>query len=47
MLPLGILFATISVQFLDIRTMYLIIGAIICVTSLTGYTFLKSKEKIK
>ena len=47
MLPLGILFATVSVQFLPIRTMYLIIGAIICVTSLTGYAFLKSKEEMK
>lgn len=47
MLPLGILFATISVQFLTIRSMYLIVGAVICVTSLTGYAFLKNKEEIK
>ncbi|WP_419960287.1 MFS transporter [Psychrobacillus sp. BM2] len=47
MLPLGILFATISVQFIAIRSLYLIIGAIICVTSLTGYTFLKNREEIK
>lgn len=47
MLPLGILFATISVQFIAIRSLYLIIGAIICVTSLTGYTFLKNREEFK
>ena len=47
MLPLGILFATISVQFIAIRSLYLIIGAIICVTSLTGYAFLKNREDIK
>ncbi|SDN48645.1 Major Facilitator Superfamily protein [Psychrobacillus sp. OK028] len=47
MLPLGILFATIAVQILAIRTMYLIIGAIICSTSLAGYALLKNKEEIK
>lgn len=47
MLPFGILFATISVQFLAIRTMYLIIGVIICITSLIGYAFLKNKEEIR
>ena len=47
MLPLGILFATVSVQFLTIRTMYLIIGAVICVTSLVGYVFLKNKADIR
>ncbi|MFJ7827412.1 MFS transporter [Psychrobacillus sp. NPDC096623] len=45
--PLGILFATVSVQFLAIRTMYLIIGVIICITSLNGYAFLKNKVEIK
>lgn len=43
MLPLGILCATISVQFLPIRTMYFIIGTLICITSLFGYGLLKNK----
>ena len=45
MLPLGILFATVTVQFLSIRTLYFVIGSVICITSLVGYLYL-SKQRV-
>ncbi|MCU9614917.1 MFS transporter [Caldibacillus lycopersici] len=46
MLPAGILFATVAVQFYSIRTLYLVIGSIICITALIGYFYL-SKQQVQ
>ena len=46
MLPLGILFATVTVQFLSIRTLYFVIGSVICITSLVGYLYLNKQVKV-
>jgi hypothetical protein len=45
MLPLGILFATVTVHFLSIRSLYFVIGSIICITSLGGYLYI-NKQRI-
>ncbi|MEK4521356.1 MFS transporter [Psychrobacillus sp. FSL W7-1457] len=44
MLPLGILFATVTVQFFSIRTLYFVIGSVICITSLVGYLYLNKQR---
>ena len=46
MLPLGILFATITTPFLTIRMLYFIIGAVICLTALIGYFYLHKQKTI-
>lgn len=47
MLPLGILIATISVEWLTIRQMYFGIGSIICISSIVGYFYVQQqREKI-
>lgn len=46
MLPTGILIATIGVNFVSIRNLYLMIGLIICMTSTCGFFILKVKRKI-
>ena len=47
MLPLGILFATISAEWLTIRQMYFGIGFIICLSSIFGYIIVQQqKEKV-
>jgi len=43
MLPLGILFATITTPFITIRMLYFIIGFVICLTSLIGYFYLNKQ----
>src|SRR5699024_4981958 len=47
MLPLGILFATVTVQFLSIRGIYFTIGSVICFTSLVGYLYFNKKHVLK
>lgn len=47
MLPLGILFATVTVQFLSIRGVYLAIGSVICLTSLVGYLYFNKKRVLE
>ncbi|WP_188386014.1 MFS transporter [Ornithinibacillus halotolerans] len=44
MMPLGILFATVTAPFVHIRTIYIIIGSIICLTAVGGYFYLKNKK---
>lgn len=46
MLPLGILIATIGVEYISIRNLYLLISLIICPTSLFGYVMLKTKKVV-
>lgn len=46
MLPIGILIATIGVNYVSIRSLYLLIGLIICVTSIFGYFILKAKKDL-
>lgn len=47
MLPLGILIATVSAEWLTIRQMYFGIGSIICISSILGYFYVQQQEKIK
>lgn len=44
MIPLGILTATIGVNYVSIRNLYFLIGSIICITSIVGYLLLKSQS---
>ncbi|WP_026907986.1 MFS transporter [Paucisalibacillus globulus] len=44
MLPLGILFATVTVPFVSIRILYLVIGSVICFTATYGYFYLRKKN---
>jgi MFS family permease len=44
MLPLGILFATVTVPFVSIRMLYLVIGSVICITAIYGYLYLRKKN---
>lgn len=44
MLPLGILFATISADFIGIRVLYLVIGSVICITAAFGYWYLSRQQ---
>ena len=47
MLPLGILVATISADWLTIRQMYFGIGSIICISSIIGYMYVQQqREKV-
>lgn len=46
MLPLGILAATVGVGFFTIRSLYFMIGALICLTSLIGYLYLRNRVDV-
>ncbi|WP_339212731.1 MFS transporter [Ornithinibacillus sp. FSL M8-0202] len=43
MMPLGILFATLTSPYVSIRTLYLVIGSIICITAIIGYLYLNKR----
>jgi len=45
MLPLGILIATISTDWLTIRQMYFGIGFIICISAIIGYVYVQNHSK--
>ncbi|WP_010096539.1 MFS transporter [Ornithinibacillus scapharcae] len=44
MMPLGILFATLTTTFISIRVLYIIIGCVICVSATLGYVFLRNRN---
>ncbi|WP_052345726.1 MFS transporter [Paucisalibacillus sp. EB02] len=44
MMPLGILFAMVTVPFIAIRFLYVLIGSVICITALGGYLYLRNKN---
>ncbi|WP_096271887.1 MFS transporter [Paucisalibacillus globulus] len=44
MLPLGILFAMVTVPFVAIRFLYVLIGSVICITAFIGYWLLREKN---
>ncbi|MFS0673441.1 MFS transporter [Ornithinibacillus sp. 179-J 7C1 HS] len=46
MLPLGILFATLISPYVSIRTLYFVIGSVICVTAISGYFYLKQRNVV-
>ncbi|MFD2042876.1 MFS transporter [Ornithinibacillus salinisoli] len=44
MLPLGILFATLCSPFISIRTLYFVIGSVICITAFWGYLYVNKRH---
>jgi MFS family permease len=47
MMPLGILFSTISADVIGIRVLYLVIGSVICLTSIGGYFYLSRQQVLQ
>jgi MFS family permease len=47
MMPLGILFATISADVIGIRVLYLVIGSVICLTAIGGYFYLSRQHVLQ